>query len=246
MQRLLSITLLSSRRLSELAGMRMARVYAIGLLASFVLLIAVLPASTGPQVLGSVLARALGTASWIVAGLSALSAARDLRARDDTEGISTLAALRGHDARSLELSRWIATALRIAVGVGLPVLLLTLFGCLRLREPSSASWAPSWVAFVVGYSVVLGAALALLARSAAWLNPRRGRLLLALVVLLPELARLVAPATPSVPRAFAWALAHGRTLVGHPPPSFLVEGVRYSPRPLVGGADALVRARLAR
>lgn len=226
--------------------MRMARVYALGLLASFALLLVVLPASTGPQVLGSVLARALGTASWIVAGLSALSAARDLRARDEAEGISMLAALRGHDARSLELSRLLATALRIGVGVGLPVLLLTAFGCLKVREPSPASWAPSWIAFVLGYSVVLGSAVALLARAAAWLNPRRGRLLLALVVLLPELARLVAPTTPSVPRAFAWALTRGRELVGHSGTSYRVEALHYAPRALATSSGALVRSRLGR
>jgi hypothetical protein len=192
--------------MAELFGMRAARLYAFGLAASFALLIALLPASATASSIEKLLGRALISSSWLVAGLAALAAARDLERRDREEGVLALVAQRGHDLGTLELSRALAAAALIAARVALPAALLVVVGLLKLRDASATLWALRWLAFTLVYAPALGLVLGGLARTASRLSPDRGRTVLALLILLPELARSVWPALPSVPSAFAWAL----------------------------------------
>src|SRR5262245_11358154 len=117
--------------MAELFGMRAARLYAFGLALSFALLIALLPASTTPASIEKLIGRALLSASWLVAGLAALAAARDLERKDREEGILALVAQRGHDLETLELSRTLAAAVLIATRIALPAALLVLVGVLK-------------------------------------------------------------------------------------------------------------------
>lgn len=194
---------LSNRRLAELFGMRTARIYALGIGASFALILSLSSMRALFAGADALLHRALGSASWVVGGLSALSAARDLARRDHDDGVSTLACLRGYDARSLELSRVLAAASRIGIWVGGPCLALLLLP----GAHADGRWRLDWAWFIPCYALALGLALGTLSRVSARLSPRHGRLVLVAFILLPELFHLVLPAIPSLPRAFEGALA---------------------------------------
>lgn len=169
-------------------------------------MIALLPRPVSIAAIEGLLLQALRSASWFVAGLCALSAARDLVRRDLEEGVTALVAQRGHDPKSLELSRGLAAALLIATWIGLPAVLLALLAWVRVSDLSSLPWAIAWVSFAIVYSIALGLVIGALARVASHISPERGRLVLIGLVLTPELLRAVWPSVPSVPAAFAWAL----------------------------------------
>jgi len=196
----------SQRRLTELFGARAARLYGIGIAASFGVMIAVLPRPVSIGALEGLLLQALRSASWFVAGLCAFSAARDLARRDFEEGVTALVAQRGHDARSLELSRGLAAAQFIALWIGVPSSILALIAWIKTADPARWAWTAGWLGFVIVYSSLLGIVVAGLARAASRLSPHRGRSLLAAFVFVPELLRTAWPSVPSVPAVFAWAL----------------------------------------
>src|ERR1041384_4381785 len=83
---------LCSQSQRPLLGLRLGRVYGIGIGLSYALMVALGPA--GAAVAGNLWSRCLVTASW-VAGIGALSLASDLAARDATQGVTSLARLRG-------------------------------------------------------------------------------------------------------------------------------------------------------
>lgn len=194
--------------------MRMARAYSFGVALSFAVLVALLP--TGARsAFNRWLVDALRSASWVVAGLSALSAARDLEQRDDADGFSSLCALRGSGRGERAWAQAIATALRIAVGVCLPALAVLAVSALKSRGPALGQWLLLWTALIVGYAAALGVTLSLLARASARLLADQARFLLLAVVFAPELLRALAGwPLPSLPSAFdsllELALAWGR------------------------------------
>jgi len=194
--------------------MRIARLYGIGIAASYGIAIALVPGDTRAETAPALLGRALASASWVVAGLSGLSLARDLALRDRGEGIEMLAALRGHDARRLELARGIAGALRIAIWLAAPIAAIALFTAALSGTARGVLLGASFTGFALVYSALLGATIAALSRAGAGLSPRRGRLVFAAIVLLPHAARVVSPETPSVPAAFAWLIERGTALSG--------------------------------
>lgn len=196
----------SRRRIAELFGARAARLYGIGVAASFGISILVIPGSPSVPIVESLLRRALISASWIVGGLTALSAARDLARRDREDGVTALVAQRGYSASALEVSRALAASVLIATWVGVPSLLLAIAAWAKVGDLGVWRWALGWTAFVVVYSTALGLVLGVLARWASRASPDRGRLLLAAFILIPELLHAVWPFLPSVPSAFGWAL----------------------------------------
>lgn len=207
MPRLLLLVDFSRRRLAELLGARVSRLYGLGLAASFALMVVLLPGAAPVWAVSKLLVRELTSASWIVAGLAALSAARDLEQRDRDEGALALAAQRGHAPAALELSRVLATAGHIAFWVGVPALVLAVLGWFKVSDLTVWRWALAWIAFVVVYALALGLVLGVLARVAARASRQRGRTVLVVLILVPELVRVAWPVVPSVPSAFAWALA---------------------------------------
>ena len=196
--------------MAELFGVKSARLYAIGIGLTFAILLALAPRASTTWLVDQLLLQALTSASWIVAGLAALASARNLEQKDREEGVESLVEQRGHTAKALELSRVLAAAVLIAARVGLPLLFLIAVGWMRLGDWSLAGWFFGWSGFVVIYAAALGLVLGVLARVAARISPERGRVVLVLLIALPELGRVLFPNVPSVPSAFGWALERVR------------------------------------
>jgi len=196
---------LCSQSQRQLLGLRLGRAYGVGIGISYALLVAMGPAEAA--ISGSLWSRCLVTASW-VAGLGALSLASDLGARDATQGVTSLARLRGFGEPALERARTLAGALRLATTVLVPGLIVAVALLLKLRTLSGAALALSLFVLTVPYAALVGGVLAPLARVCHQLFPGRGRWLLAGVVLGPWAlgAGLNAP-VPSIPGAFSWLLS---------------------------------------
>lgn len=197
---------LCSKAQRELWGLRLGRLYGFGIGISYGIVALVGPASTATSV--RLWVRALATASW-VAGIGALSLARDLVARDAAHGLSGLARLRGHGEAELERARTFAGALRLSTTVAVPGILLSLSSLLRLHTLRGAAVALALAALTLPYAALVGGSLAPLARACSRWLPGRGRLLLLSLVLGPWLlgSGLKLP-VPSLPAAFDWLLEH--------------------------------------
>lgn len=196
---------LSARAQAQLWGLRLTRLYAFGIGFSYSIMVYTLP--PGPGLAAGLWAKCLGTASW-VAGIGALSLARDLVERDAAQGIVGLARLRGFGARELERARIVAGAIKLATTVTIPGVMVALTALLRFHTLSTTVTALSLLLFSLLYAGLLGTVLATLARACSRAMPARGRLLLAATVLGPWLLAAGLDAKlPSIPGAFAWLLA---------------------------------------
>lgn len=196
---------LCARSQRALLGLRLTRVYTLGIGVSYAILMFALAAPPGLAV--KLWVRCMITASW-VAGVGALSLARDLASRDAAQGLVSLARLRGFSEQSLERARALAGALRLSSALLVPGLVVALAGLLHFRTLSSARVALALALLTVPYALSLGAVLALLARLSHALLPSRGRLLLLGLVLGPWLLALgTGSSLPSIPGAFGWLLA---------------------------------------
>lgn len=197
---------LCARSQRALLGLRLTRVYTLGIGVSYAILMFALSASPGLAV--KLWARCMITASW-VAGVGALSLARDLASRDAEQGLLGLARLRGFGEQSLERARTLAGALRLSSALLVPGIVVALAGLLHFRTLSSARVALALALITVPYALILGTVLALLARVSHALLPGRGRLLLLGLVLGPWLLALgTGSSLPSIPGAFGWLLTH--------------------------------------
>lgn len=197
---------LCSRAQRELWGLRLTRVYGIGVGISY----AVVTFGMGPEprVAGGLWARCLTTAS-LVAGIGALSLARDIKARDTTQGLVGLARLRGFGEGALERARTMAGALRLTTAVAVPGLLVALAAVLKLRSLPGALQGLTLVLFTLPYAALVGGSLAVLARLSSRLLPDHGRLLFLAIVLGPWLLAMGTGATlPNLPGAFSWLIEH--------------------------------------
>jgi VIT1/CCC1 family predicted Fe2+/Mn2+ transporter len=203
----LALFRLSNRRLAELGWMRAARLYSIGMALSFGALAVFSDADQ--RTARALVEQALVSASWLVAGLSMMSATRDLEARDVDDGISALAACRGLDANARARMRSASLGLRIAIGVALPAICVVLIASPR----AGLVWSVGASSFALAYASVLGALLATLSHFFARFLPNAARLALLGCVLGPELLRASAfPSLPSLPSAFGWAIEQGTQL----------------------------------
>jgi hypothetical protein len=211
--RLLPLIRLSSRRLGEAFGMRAGRTYAIGIAVSYALLLLLLPASTDTRTAGLVLSEALRAASWAVAGFGALSAARDLSARDRDDGLVSLARASGYQERDVVVSHWAAGGMRITFWLFVPFAVLALFAGLRFSTPQALVWGVGWLGLCLVYAPLLGVTASTLSRASARLFPGHGRTALLLFVVGPHLLRLSFPELPSLPAGFGWLLERGGELV---------------------------------
>jgi hypothetical protein len=183
----------------------LGRVYGVGIGLSYALLVALGPAETATS--GKLWARGVATASW-VAGLGALSLASDLAARDSSQGVTTLARLRGFGEGALDRARALAGAMRLGTTVLVPGLIIALAVLLKLRTLSGAVVALSLLVLTVPYAALVGAVLAPLARACHHFLPGRGRWLFAAVVLGPWLlAEGLGAPVPSIPAGFDWLLS---------------------------------------
>ncbi len=143
--------------------MRAGRTYAIGISVSYALLLLLLPASTDARTAGLVLSEALRAASWAVAGFGALSAARDLSARDHDDGSVSLANASGYRARDVLVSHWAAGAMRIAFWLFVPFALLALFAGVRFSTSAGVDLGVGLAAVGLVYAPLLGVTASTLA-----------------------------------------------------------------------------------
>jgi hypothetical protein len=193
--------------------MRAARLYGIGIAVSYAIVLWMLPAPLDAGTVANVLRNALSSASWAVAGFSALSLARDLTEREQSDGIAALIRLHGYDTRELQVSIVAAGALAIWIWVLLPFAALVAVSAPMLDGVSKVSWTMAWLSFAVLYSAALALGASMLSRGCAELYPRHGRLVLVALVLMPHVLRLSLPGFPSLPASFAWLIEQGAALV---------------------------------
>ena len=187
-------------------GLRLGRLYGIGIGVSYAILEWTSAESFGAS--AKLWARAMATATW-VAGVGALSLARDLSERDTTQGLTSLARLRGFGEAKLERARSVAGALRLSKTVATPGLILALATLLRFATLQGALVALSLALLTLPYAALVGGVLAPLARSCSRWLPGRGRLLLLAIVLGPWLLGMgLGVFVPSIPAAFTWLLQH--------------------------------------
>lgn len=197
---------LCRRSQGALWGLRLGRLYGIGIGASYALFAWFGPLSLSGS--AKLWARCLATASW-VAGVGALSLATDLAARDATQGLTSLARLRGFGEAQLERARSLAGAQRLATNVLVPSLMLAVTLLLRFRTLHATLVALGLLVMSAPYAALLGVTLARLARACSRWLPGRGRLLLMALALGPWLFGIGLHAhVPSIPGAFAWLLRH--------------------------------------
>jgi hypothetical protein len=196
---------MSAQAQRQLWGIRLTRLYAIGIGVSYSVLVLTAPLDAG--LVPRLWLKCLTLASW-VSGVGALSLARDLVERDVTQGLAALARLRGFGTRALERARVAAGAIKLSTTVAIPGLLVSLSALLRFRSAAAALTSLGLCLFTLAYAALLGTTLAALARACSRALPGRGRLLLLLVALGPWLlAAGISIPLPSIPGAFGWLLS---------------------------------------
>lgn len=180
--------------------MRLARLYSFGILLSFGLLALL---ATDIESFTRLTITALKSASLVVAGLSAWASAGDLANQDKHNGLATLVGVHGVGAQHLEQARTFGAAFRTITSIALPALGIIALGAIKL---GSIAWAAALGVGALVYAAGLGSLLVLVARLCALLARARGKLLLLLVLLLPELGHALAPAAPSLSSVCSVAL----------------------------------------
>jgi hypothetical protein len=185
-------------------GLRAAKLYAIGVFASYAVAISLTRGSERTATIHGFVQTALVSLSWVVGALAALGSAQALAQQPERDALSALGRQRGFTQPACLRARTGAATLRVARLVGVPALLLVLVGVAR---GGTLAWALSVAPAVIVYASALGLALALLAHFAAELSPRHPRALLALLVLGPLLISLAYPAVPSLPGLFSGLLS---------------------------------------
>ncbi|HEY4160201.1 MAG TPA: hypothetical protein VGM29_18940 [Polyangiaceae bacterium] len=212
LRRRLCLIACCDREQRKLFELKSARLYALGVLLSYVFLLVLLRGRDHADVLADLTYDALAALSCIVGTLSALGAARNFARVAEWRAFGALAAQRGHSPRDVALARLLASAYRSGLLVGAPALgiVFVAFSCGK-----SFAWALATSVALVLYVLGMSGALALLARLAAWLSPRHARASLLLLGLCPLVIALGFPGMPSVPSVFFWALARIAALGAH-------------------------------
>jgi len=185
-------------------GLRLAKLYAIGVFAGYAIAIGLTRGSSRAASIHASVQAALVSLSWVVGALAALGSAQALAQQSERDALSTLALQRGVSHSALSRARTWAAAVRVARLVCIPALLLVGLGVAR---GAPLLWALSVAPAVVVYAGALGLVLALLAHFSAELSPRHPRALLTILVLGPLLLSLAYPAIPSLPRLFSGLLS---------------------------------------
>jgi hypothetical protein len=197
-----------SRVQSRFWGLKLTRAYGIGIGVSYAIVVWLGREAPSFAAGARLWSRAISVASWVV-GVGALSLAANLAARDDAQGVSGLARLRGFSDAELERARTVSGALRLAWGALLPGLIVALALALRVRSWSATLGALGLACFTLIYAALLGATLSPLARSCQRWLPERGRTLFLGIVLGPWLlGEGLGARVPSIPAAFGWLLEH--------------------------------------
>ena len=188
-------------------GLRVAKLYAFGVLIGYALAISVTHGSSRSALIQGYLHSALSALSWVVGALAALGTAHALAGAADADPFRALAQQRGFGARAVWRARTLAGALRVARLIGLPALLLV---AVAVARGQSLAWALVTAPAVVVYAALLGLCLAALSHFSAELSPRHPGALLGALVLVPLLISQLDARVPSIPGLFSALL--GRLL----------------------------------
>jgi hypothetical protein len=136
----------------------------------------------------SILRACARASAWLVGAPLGLALARGRAAADRAEGIEALAAARGASRGALGAARRASGLLLGARLVAAPVLLVGLVAALGSRSARGALANGSAAIAAILFAAVAGFTIATAAHLAAAIGPRRGRSVLALIVIGPWLA----------------------------------------------------------
>ncbi|MDI1476069.1 hypothetical protein [Polyangium sp. y55x31] len=200
---------MSRTRLGRTVLSRIGLVGGVLLGASFAILAIVLRATEGTSApLEGLVGLGAASITLVAAAPTTLAAASDRTAEDREAGIEALAATHGVHAQSLHVVRWVASMVQIARAIALPLVGLAL---VTVALSSSGSMVMRRIVFAIGllaFSAIAGATLGTIATFAARMGGRRGRLLLAAIVIVPwMLAELAGRGSYSIPGALSALLS---------------------------------------
>ena len=181
-------------------GIRLATIYSWGIAVAYLAALLILRASSATDLLGVVVVRALGQLSLIGGGLVALAVAR--RIAEEPHALAPLLIQRAFTGAEQRGGAVLGAAYRVALVVGLPALSLSAIALLLSDDGQTAALRLGLLAAVAVYVLLLSLLLGPLAYWCAVISPERPRLLLAAVLLGPELAARVWGGVPSIPALF--------------------------------------------
>ena len=197
--RLIHLADLQHRRLW---AMRLALAYAVWIGVAGAGLLVVVGQSGEQAALGLIAVRAVTWLSWVTGGFALWSATTTCGSQP--AAVTELARLRGYPEEAV---RWCSTgalALRVTYLTAIPALLLAGLGLGWSPSVHALLWTLVLCGALVGYAMVLGACVALVARLACVTSPRRARSVALSLVAVPYLAHAAWPQVPSIPTMFAW------------------------------------------
>jgi len=194
---------LSRARLRRATGARAGRVLAGATALGFAIIAVVLRVADGQSArFSGLVEQAVRSLAFVVSATVAFTAADDRESLDREDGIDTLVSLRGGAADVLAQARAAAAMLEITLAIAVPALLLT---ALTVVLAGSALVALRQVAMslpIAIFAVACGVTLGFVASTCNRLAGRRGRWLLAAVLLGPWLlADLAGNGAWSIPGA---------------------------------------------
>ncbi|MDI1435279.1 hypothetical protein [Polyangium sorediatum] len=200
---------LSRARLGRTTLSRLGLACGVLLGASFAVLAIVLRATEGTRApLEGLVGLGAASITLLAAAPTTLAAASDRSAEDREAGIEALAATHGVHAQSLHVVRWFASMVQITRAIGLPLVGLAL---VTVALSSSGAMAMRRIVFALGlsvFSVIAGTTLGTIATFAARMGGKRGRVLLAAIVIVPwMLAELAGRGSYSIPGALSALLS---------------------------------------
>lgn len=202
MEQTAALVRLQLRRLGERPGLRAARLYSIGIFASFALLVLLVRFDDAVDYTNLAVS-ALESASLMVAGLSAWACAADLSSEDDKEGVTALVGVHGVPPRKLEYSRLLGALVRTATAVAAPSFgIIVLGACFT----GAVGWAVSLAAATLLYAALLAISLIVPARLVARWTKGWSKLVLLTAVLALEVLHAYNGAVPSWSSVFGAGL----------------------------------------
>jgi hypothetical protein len=199
---------LARERLRQTKGGRWSAILGLLLMTGFGLVALVLRADDGPDVaLGGLFETAARTIAWAAGIPIGLAIAHDRGRADREAGVEALVAARGASRSALEAARTAAAMLQATIAIGLPLIVLALLGVALAGSVTSALRHLGLAAGLAGFSILAGVTIGGVAAACGRLGARRGRSLLAIVILVPWiLTDLAGLRAWSIPGALSAAL----------------------------------------
>ncbi len=204
--RLRALAAFCERRQRERLGARLSFLYAVGLAATYGLFVLLSADGESANTARAFVQREIRAASWIPASLYALTLAANWAELDRAEGVPALLRQRGFQPQALAMAHVLGGARRLTLILAVPAVILCALGAARVHSVAAGLGFALLALALSLYSALLATAVSALARAAAALAPRHGRLLLLALVLVPHAARELWPSLPSVPAVFGWLL----------------------------------------